>query len=300
MMETKRQKSNRVYPIVILLLLLVIGALLYMNNSKQVEIVDLEDEKELLRYDLKDYITRYDNIKTDNDSLRAVITRERDQLVDLLDSINSLRAGDLARLKHLQQTLHRYKLENQRLMAVADSLWSANIRLTEEKAQVEAALDEEVERSVGLAQDKARLSREVTRGAVLQATALQIEAFRVRSNGNESATQRASRTERIKACFTLAANPIAASGPTTIYMRITSSNNQVIVFPRQDNMTRTFSFNGSPLMFSVSKEVLYENSMMSDCIALDIPSGEKLEKGLYKIEIYTETYKLTEGQIELN
>jgi hypothetical protein len=299
-MNTTEKSKSRIYPILMVLLLLVIGALLYMNNTKQVEITDLEDEKEMLRYDLKDYITRYDEIKTDNDSLREVITRERDQLVDLLDSINTLRAGDLVKLRQLQQSIHKYKLENQRLTAVADSLWSANIKLQEEKAQVEAALDEEVERSVGLAQDKAKLSREVSRGAVLQATALQIEALRVRSNGNESSTLRASRTERIKACFTLAANPLTPAGATTIYMRITSDNNQVIVFAKDNNMSKTFSFNGSPLMYSASKDILYENSMMTDCIAFDIPSGEKLAKGVYKIELYTETYKLTEGNIELN
>jgi hypothetical protein len=300
-MSTSENKgSGRIYPLLLLLLLIAVGVLSYMQFSSNATIDDLETEKELLRYDLRDYISRYDDIKTDNDSLREVISKERAQLVMMLDSINNLRAGDLSKLKQLQKSLYQYKLENQRLMAVADSLWSANIRLTEEKAQVEAALEEEVERGVELAQDKARLSREVTRGAVLQVTSLQLDAYRVRSDGSESSTNKASRTERMKACFTLAANPIAQSGPTTIYMRITSDNKQVIMYPRTGNPTQTFNFNGGPLLYSAKKDVLYENVILSDCIALDIPEKEELPKGVYRVELYSEQVKLTEGFIELN
>lgn len=288
------------YPLLLLLLLIAVGVLSYMQYSSKATIDDLETEKELLRYDLRDYIARYDDIKTDSDSLRTVINQERAHLVLMLDSINSLRAGDLSKLKQLQKSLYQYKLENQRLMAVADSLWSANIRLTEEKAVVEAALEEEVERGVELAQDKARLSREVTRGAILQVTSLQIDAYRVRSGGAESGTNKASRAERIKGCFTLAANPIAQTGPTTIYMRITSDNKQVIMYPKVGNATQTFSFNGSPLLYSAKKDVLYENVILSDCIALDIPEGESLPKGVYRVELFSELAKLTEGFIELN
>jgi hypothetical protein len=300
MNTTENKGSGRLYPLLLLLLLIAVGVLSYMQFSNTSTIDDLETEKELLRFDLRDYISRYDEIKTNNDSLREVIQRERQDLVVLLDSINNLRAGDLSKLKQLQKSLYQSKLENQRLMAVADSLWSVNIRLTEEKAQVEAALEEEVERGVELAQDKAKLSREVTRGAVLQVTSLQLDAYRVRSGGGESTTDKASRTNRIKSCFTIAANPIAQAGPTAIYMRITSDNKQVIMYTKSGNAAQTFNFNGSPLLYSAKKDVLYENVMISDCIAFDVPESEELPKGVYRIELFTDQVKLTEGFIELN
>ncbi|MCH8553882.1 MAG: hypothetical protein LAT76_01915 [Schleiferiaceae bacterium] len=300
MNATEKNSTNRLSLVIILLLLGIVGVLSYLQFTSTESIASLEKDKEILRYDLRDYISRYDAIETDNDSLRSVISRERDRLVDLLDSVNTLRDGDLAKLKRLNNELYRYKLENSRLRAVADSLQVANQQLKLEKQEVEEALEVELVRTSELSQERAKLSRDVARGSVLQATAVNIDAFRVRSNGNESGTRRASRVDRIKACFTLGANSLAKAGEVAIYMRITSDSNKVIVMPQDKATKQTFDFNQNPMLYSAKKIVVYQNIAVNDCISMDVLDGEKLEKGVYTIELYTEEYKITEARIELN
>lgn len=289
-------RTNRGSALIILLLLVVAAVLgwFYLKSDKQVE--DLTAEKAELQSKLNEMIAQYDAVETDNDSLRLVIQTEKERLLAFKDSISNVRNGDLNRLNRYKSELAQLKKENTRLVARLDSVSNYASRLAEEKEQVELTLQQEMLRTEDLTTQKSQLEKEVKKGSILQATSMSAYAIKRKRSGDEDDTRRASRADEIKACVNIAKNLIAQQGERALYVRVITPDNRVVSLA-DSSSANTFSFNGKSLLFSGKKSFWYENEAQEICVY--VTKQEDFIKGSYKVEAYTEGYKLGEAYFEL-
>ena len=68
----------------------------------------------------------------------------------------------------------------------------------------------------------------VALGAVLQTGNITVSGLRIRSSGAQSETTRASKTNMIKACFTLIENKLTNPGDKNIYIKIIDENQKTL------------------------------------------------------------------------
>lgn len=289
-------RTNRGSALIILLLLVVAAVLgwFYLKSDKQVE--DLTAEKAELQSKLNEMIAQYDAVETDNDSLRLVIQTEKERLLAFKDSISNVRNGDLKKISRYRSELTELKKENTRLVARLDSVSNYASRLAEEKEQVELTLQQEMLRTEDLTTQKSQLEKEVKKGSLLQATNMTAYAIKRKRSGDEDDTRRASRADEIKACVNIAKNLIAQQGERTLYVRVITPDNRVVSLA-DSSSANTFTFNNKSLLFSGKKAFWYENEAQEICVY--VTKQEDFVKGSYKVEAFTEGYKLGEAYFEL-
>jgi hypothetical protein len=120
-----------------------------------------------------------------------------------------------------------------------------------------------------------------------------IRGGKIDPKNNITLLENATDAEALRICFSINSNQYATIGKKAVYIRIIDPNNNVLVNTK-DNL---FEYKGNQIPFSLKKEVEYRKEELMLCI--DYKPEEKLQKGLYKAEIYNDGVLDLKGSFEL-
>lgn len=101
-------------------------------------------------------------------------------------------------------------------------------------------------------------------------------------NKKRKETTRISLLDKLRICFTLRENPIAAAGQKEVFMRVLRPDSLVIA-TSPDNL---FDYKGNKLIYSASRVADYMNQDIEMCIFLN-NTGDFIP-GNYSVELYLE------------
>ncbi len=276
----------------LLVLLSGIGIFLVNENSNLkrkladcgVSFDDSEGERLEVMSDLKLMAGEYDSLMTNNDSINV-------ELIDQKGKVDKL----MADAKKYNWSIYKLKKEASTLREIMkgyvrtiDSLNTENVVLRAENISVKGALGVKEKENDQLKENNSELQDKVKLGAKLAALNFIVYGQRVKRNTVHKETTRASNTEKIKACFTIDKNEIAEPGKKMVYLRIMTPEGTVLA-ERSDN-SNTFNFEGSKVLYSVKKEVNYENKPLDLCMYWDVING--LSPGEYFVKAYMEGYEI--------
>jgi hypothetical protein len=277
--EQPKKKSApiaMIFTTVILAAALIFLVVMYFDQkNKMVEMETvLTQEKDSLANELRLMVHGYDTLKTDNDTLMANLQREKKRIVQLLE-INATNV----------QLIRKYKAEIGTMREIMkgyivqiDSLNTLNRQLVAENTDIKQQITEVQNTNVELTKAKEELTSKVTVAAVIQAKDINA----VTLNKKRKETTRLNSIDKLRICFTLRENPIAAPGEKEVFMRVIRPDSLVIT-TSPDNL---FDFNGNKLVYSASRLVDYMNQDIEMCIFLD-NSGDFIV-GTYSVELYLE------------
>jgi hypothetical protein len=272
-----RKKSTTALMIVIGLLTIaitVLGIMLYKNSQKYNEERQLiVEEKMNLEKQLNEMILEYDDLKTENDSINALLVTEQDKIKRLL-KIDASNAQKIIMYKKelgtLREVMRSYIIQ-------IDSLNTRNRELTEENIQVRTQLAQvEQDRDV-LSKEKEDLSSQVAVASVLNAKNIIAEGLNRRSKPIE----KSSKTEKIRVCFTIRENRVVRPGNKIIYMQVLRPDDIVLT----TGGSTMIEVNGEQIVFTDYRELEYENQDIDMCIFWD--RTEELISGTYTVNLYS-------------
>ena len=228
----------------------------------------------------------YKDLETDNDSLNRKLQMEQERAQKLYSELQNLKRVSYAKIKEYQKELGTLRAIMKNMVREIDSLNTLNQQLIAENIKVkeEAATAKKPLRRRAAHRG---INTQVAKGSVVKAR--NVTAVALNRRGSE--TSRASRTAKIKTCFTLNENAIAKPGSRYVYMRVVGPDDFVLAKSETD----LFDFEGEKIVFSANREVDYQNKDVDMCIFFD-SSGE-LAKGTYKITLYMDGYMI--GYTEL-
>ena len=127
----------------------------------------------------------------------------------------------------------------------------------------------------------------IRQGGVIKARGIVLSAL----NKNGNVITRANRAERLRIDFTLLSNEMANPGERTVYARVTSPEGYLLA-----DSDATFVCEGTPLIYTAAREVDYQNEDLA--VALYY-SGDGIESGTYKVEIYADGLLVGSNQVIL-
>jgi hypothetical protein len=274
--KKKNAPIAMIFTTVILAAALIFLVVMYFDQKNKM--VDMEttltQEKDSLANELRLMAHGYDTLKTDNDTLMADLQRQKDKIVKLL----SLNAS-------LVKTVRTYKSEIGTMREIMkgyivqiDSLNTLNKQLTAENTNIKQQMSEVQSTNVELTKAKEELTSKVTVASVIQAK----DITAVTLNKKNKEISRLAAISKLKICFTLRENPIAAPGEKEVFMRVIRPDSLVIT-TSADNL---FEYNGNKLVYSASRLVDYMNQDIEMCIFLD-NTGDFVV-GTYNVELYLE------------
>ncbi|HBC79940.1 MAG TPA: hypothetical protein DCZ51_15010 [Bacteroidales bacterium] len=277
--EQPKKKSApiaMIFTTVILAAALIFLVVMYFDQkNKMVEIETvLTQEKDSLANELRLMVHGYDTLKTDNDTLMSNLQREKKRIQQLL----SLNASNVQLVKKYKAEIGTMREIMKGYIVQIDSLNTLNQQLVAENTGIKKQITEVQNTNVELTKVKEELTSKVTVASVIQAKDINA----VTLNKKRKETNRLAVIDKLRICFTLRENPIAAAGEKEVFMRVIRPDSLVIT-TSPDNL---FDFNGNKLVYSASRLVDYMNQDIEMCIFLD-NSGDFIV-GTYSVELYLE------------
>ncbi|NCA76271.1 MAG: hypothetical protein EOM90_08050 [Alphaproteobacteria bacterium] len=292
--------SSRKYKVFVAILALVILVMLFwlfIQRSQLMKMIKAKEaEKVELQHDLDSLMTEHNTIKISYGALS-----------DSLRSKDSLIQQNALEIRRLLDTEYEYNIIRKklaRLQKVAqgyvhqmDSLYTVNRELTAENERIRQVVKTEQNRNQSLMKDKEELREKMNQATFLKAYDVTATPYKLKSGGSkEQKTDKASRTDRIRICFTIGENPLVTSGKKIIYIRIQRPDNVVVIKSKYD----TFVFNGQTLPYSLREDISYDGKAMNICVAWTKKDTDKpAMKGRYIVSVFADDKAIGEGTFEL-
>lgn len=197
-----------------------------------------------------------------------------------------------ALLAEKDQEIAKLREENQ-------TLTTSNQTLTQENTGLKTDL-ETTRKSYGdsvstLATQNRELSEKVTIASALKAENISVYAISPKGKERDGGTYKARRVDKIRVSFRLADNPLTQKENKDVYLRILDPDGAVV----SDMATGSgnFTFNGSDLVYTAKQSVLYTNSHQT--VDFVYSRGQAYKKGKHAIELYSEGFKVGQGEFEV-
>jgi hypothetical protein len=285
----------KVYLAVAALIILVLLFWLFIQRSQLLRLVkEKEVEKMELQGELDSLMTEHNNIKVAYGSLS-----------DSLASKDSIIQANAVEIRKLLDTQYEYNKVRKRIgllqkiaqgyVSQIDSLYNVNRELKEENERIRQDVRTEQNKNQTLVKDKEELTQKMNSAAVLRAYNVAVTPYRV-TNQKETPTDKASRTDRLKICFTLGENPLVAAGKRSVYIRITRPDNVVVIKSKYD----TFTFNGTTIPFSIREDIDFQGKAMNLCVSWTKKDTDKpAMKGKYTVTVFTDDSEIGSSSFEL-
>lgn len=281
----ENQKSNSsLKAIVVVLALLLIGSLAYIfkmttdAKSLHTELTSVKSEKDNLLDSLAIQKTIYDKAIEDKTALSDDLIAEREKVMNLIADLKKSK-GDVASMSKYRDQFKKLQVNMKSLMAENDALKKANETLTVQRDSTVVVLGQQKKFNDTLVVQNENLAKTVEKGSKLVVMNLRTQAIKQRSSGKQIDTDKASRADKLKICFSIAANSIAKSGDKIYNIQIIDSKNNVL----GDKKTETFG--EISLTYSFSTKVAYNNQSVDICEFLE-GNGKDFEKGTYYVNIF--------------
>ena len=292
--ENKKKSNQPIWLYAILgLLAIALVFLLVRNSSLKTDKEALEAEKEMQRLDFQ---AEVDSLMKVHNELKESYGELSLELAEK-DSIIQADAVEIKKLLDSQWDYNRIKkklanLQNisQRYVRQMDSLYTVNRELVAENERIREEFQAERRQNTNLTRQKEELTNKVNQAATMKISNYNAKAVRFKGSGKESDTDRASRAERIRIDFTVAANELIEPGTKLFYVRIADPKRAIISKGTGDEYS--FKSNGETLQFTEKVRVNYDGTETAVRAYYVKPDAYELMPGTYFIDVYEEGGKL--------
>ena len=282
--EYQAKNFKRIIIILVILLVGLGGYTFVLFQESQENQGDLLDQKMAISEELEELKGTYDTLLQDYQLQDQALLEARGRIAQLLDSVESAKPS-MAIIKRYRIEIARLKEERTMLFARADSLIRVTQNLAQKIDSTQVVLNQSRAESDGLRLKNEDLERVLEKGARLQIVDFSSNAVIVRRSGKIVDTKRASRADKVRACFTISPNAIAAAGERNLYLQVINPKNNLI------GSRMTLPLGEESLYYSASTQVDFQQEEIDVCIMVGAQE-EDLISGRYVLNLYQDGTRL--------
>jgi hypothetical protein len=296
-------KSSNIAPIVflsVISLVLAIAVALVLREFFQarelavataIERNECQDRADDLLKQLNDLDAAFQSLSREHAELQNLSNQQRNEINRLRAQIRSV-AGSL-RMDEVKARIEQLELELAEYRNQAEILMDENTQLSGEHARLKTTLAMTEEQVLGLELQKQGLTDQIVRASFLNIMNIEVITTRSARRG-ERETARSGRVDKIQVCFTILENTLATPGNRNFYLRIMGPDGQLLT----NGQVGTFELLGSQVPYTANRVFDYKNEKQVACIVF--PPQDRLEKGIYRVAVYTEGREVGTQLFELN
>lgn len=283
MEKSTENKSNKILYVLIAILAIVIVFLIWdrynlntTRNEIMQELVETSQARDSVKSEFTDLLKTYESLETMNDTLNAQLSVEKARIQEILTEIDKTKAYSNREIKKYKKELETLRGIMRGYVVQVDSLNTLNQELIAENKKVTTEYRKIKNESEEISALNEELGVKVDKAATLRARGISAVALNAKNN----ATDRVSKFNQLKVCFTVDANKVVESGIKTLYTRIADPSGMILY----EYETNVFQYNGKELVYSSKKRVEYNNDDLSTCIYWN--SKNDLKKGKYSVDVF--------------
>jgi hypothetical protein len=265
-------------------LVLFLGTAFYTMNlyqtSSKVE-KDLTEQKQLVMNDLNSMAKQYDEAIAESDIANKDLVEARARIQGLIDSLK-ISETNIKSLWSYKQKYVSLQKEMDVLLAENDKLKVENSYLATSLDSTRVRLEERTVFTDSLLIQNNALAEVVSNASVLSAVGLKGFGVIERTSGKLIPTERASRTDKIRVCFTVAKNKLVQAGDQELYVQVIDPKNNIL------GLNEQVQFGANTLNYSIVSKFNYENSNLNVCEFVAAKGNEDFAKGRYIVNVFNQ------------
>lgn len=263
----------------------LLAALFFMWNrleEQKQENVELQELAELDKLEMADEYRQFDiqygelQKQLRNDSLIALIDKERERTQELLKELENTKATDAREIARLKKEIANLRQVLQSYIVQVDSLNRANESLRAENTEIKSQIEQATAQVTTLSTERNQLRDQVDRAAQLDATGFWVTPKNKRGRDAKKAKD----VKRFAFGFTIVKNVTAENGQRVIYARILKPDNTIY------KPQGSFQYEGTSVEYSEKKYVEYDGEEQKITMYSDVE--EFLESGNYTLFIFAD------------
>lgn len=293
-MESNTTPNNRLKIILVITLVLLFGTGFYTLNLYNSNIETQEQliaEKELVLKDLNNMAAQYDIAIDNNDVANNKLIQARERIEGLMDSLK-ISDNNVRSLWRYKKKFLDLQDEMKELMLENNTLKEENSMLTNTLDSTKVQLNDRIVYNDSLLNQNTQLATIVRDASVLSAVSLKGLGVIIRSSGKLIPTERASRADELKICYTVPKNKLVTTGEKDFFVQILDPKNNILGENKQIN------FEDKILNYSLSSKFNYTGKNLDICEFVK-PRGKKFEKGRYIVNIFDEAILVSSSKFML-
>jgi uncharacterized protein (DUF3084 family) len=284
-MEDGTEKKNfNLKPLVVILLLLLGGCVYYIyqltteKEQLDTEIAVVTVDKQKALDSLSILKETYDRAIADKDSLNSELLAEREKVVNLIEELNKSKE-DVNTLRVFKSKYKQIQASFNALVSKDSEFKTLNEKLTRERDSTALILQEQKNLIDSQASLNNELKSKVEKASKLIVTNIKTEAIREKSTGEQIVTEKARKANKLKICFTIAANEVADSGDKIYYVQIIDAKSNIM------GIKQVKYFGDKSIDYSFETKVKFNNKSVDVCNFLD-NNGQEFVKGQYFVNLF--------------
>lgn len=278
----------------LLFLIIAIGFLAYQNARDFSQLKGAFDsEKQELEGELDSVIKDYQSAIDRNDNYTLNLNKELLKVVLLKDTIKNLKTSNYSLLRFYRKRITTLEEENKKLLGKLDSLNSVNKELFTENDSVKGILTKKEHLNSRLSRSNRILTKKVASAEILEVEKIVIDAMKKKSSGKMTTTYRSWKACGFKIQFDLLENKIIDKGSKPIHIQLINPKNEIVAVKGKVKLK-----NGKRIIFSDFISADYYNKKLSVMSFIKV-NKDKLEKGIYKVNIYVNKIFIKKSTIKL-
>ncbi len=277
--------NKKVFWVILILCLAIIGGLVYWNLSQHNELTELVEqmqiEKEELQEEYEDLAIQFDGYQSldiRNDSLQDLLSREQQRVQDLLEELRQTKASNARKIAELKKELATVRSVMKDYVRQIDSLNATNARLTAENQKVHRENQEVKTRNEELAQANTQLTETVTRASMLEVTSCVLTTL----NKNDHKTKMAGHIRKLQFDFVVAKNITCPPGMKEVYARIMDPAGTLL----GESEEHLFSFESDEIPYTLVQPIEYTGEAYEGTCYFTLPESYKIDKGFFTIDFF--------------
>ena len=196
-------------------------------------------------------------------------------------------------LAEKDQEIARLREENGLLAEQNSSLTSENTNLKAEKQELSDTVVSYAFKAREVQARNRELSDKVTIAAALHAADIAVTALNTRGKEQDGGSYKARRLDKIKVSFRLSPNPLTQQNAKDIYLRILDPSGAVI----SDMATGSgeFTYANKEMIYTSMQRIDYNNTGQQISFIYG-RGGQRFNEGRHTIEIYSEGFRIGQGE----
>ena len=293
-MENNKSSMGLKIGLGIALVLFLVTGFYTMNlykSSKETQ-NQLTEEKQLVMNDLNAMAKQYDEAIGENKVANNNLIEARARIQGLIDSLKISETNVKSLWRYKAKYLDLQK-EMDVLLAQNDSLRVQNSYLATSLDSTKVRLEERTMFSDSLMVQNTALAEVVENASVLGTVGLKGFGVIERTSGKLIPTERASRTDKIRVCFTVAKNKLVKAGDQELYVQVIDPKNKTL------GLNQQVTFGEKTFNYSIISKFNYENDNLNVCEFVASKGKSDFEKGRYIVNVFNKKDLVSSSEFTL-
>ncbi|MDO4771218.1 hypothetical protein [Porphyromonas sp.] len=282
--KQRQRRAGLIVGGIVLALIILCGAYYIWHQSKTIETITAQSEldRQFLEEEYNELSLQYEGYKfsINNDSLVAQLSNEQAKVQRLMEELKTVKSTNAKRINELKRELQTLRKIMRNYVAQIDSLNAANQALRTENKEVRAQIHQVSTQRNQLQEEKQRLSKQVELASKLVVSNIRVDYL----TDKGKPTKKVKKMKQFKVSFAIDQNITAEPGMKKVYVRLYKPDDTLLL----KSSYGTFTFEGSEIPYSISRQIEYTGEATSLDMYWDI--DEYLEEGSYRVEIFADGY----------